>query len=85
MTKAQVRSTNQEVLAHMGVLLAEEAAKLSHRPPPGHQLMGAVEEAIEDKRRQLAELASRGLAGSAAYSAGQAQLARWVEARRVNR
>jgi len=47
--------------------------------------MDAVEEAIAHKRQQLAELASLGQAGNAACVAGEAQLERWVEARRVNR
>jgi hypothetical protein len=85
MSSARHRIANQEVLARLVVLCAAEKSRHAQRPAASRQLMDAVEEAIADKRRQLAELALCGLAGGAAYVAGDAQLARWVEARRINR
>lgn len=85
MSSARHCIANQEALARLVVQYAAATSKHAPRPTPCRQLLDAVEEAIADKRQQLAELAQRGLAGGAAYVAGQTQLARWVEARRVNR
>ncbi len=85
MSSARHRLANQESLARLVVQYAAATSRQALRPTPGRQLMEAVEEAIAEKSRHLAELARCGLAGGTAYVAGQAQLARWVEARRVNR
>lgn len=78
------RIANQAGLARLVVQVAAETSRHAPRPSPSRQLLDAVEEAVANKRRQLAELASLGLAGGAARAAREAQLARWVEARRVN-
>jgi hypothetical protein len=85
MSKTQHRSSNQEVLARLQAQFAAEESKLALQPSPSRQLLDAVEDAIAGKRLQLEELASSGLAGGPAYVAGKSQLARWIEARRVNR
>jgi len=85
MSSTRHRIANQEALARMVVQHAAATSRHAPHPTPSRQLMDVVEEAIADKRRHLAELTRRGLAGDAVYIAGQAQLARWIEARRVNR
>jgi len=60
MIKGQTPTANQLVLARLVLLYAAETSRHALRPAPGQQLMDLVDEAIADKCRQLAELASLG-------------------------
>jgi len=78
-------SPNHRVLASIVAACAIDKAKRAHLPTPVAGVMDALEEAIEERRIDMARLALQGRVDSTEYRRAQEQLIRWDAAWRRNR